>query len=142
VTLISIFDAIADEPSTEVIQMAVHRVDELLTHFSLKERLELAGAWVLIEQSAGGFLRRFSTLSRDERLSSLRLWSDAGGLRREIVQGMKELMALAFYSGESRWDEIHYAGPMVRAVPDRGTRERETLLQSDETLGRYWGKTE
>jgi len=142
VTLTAVFDAISGETDPVEIQEAVSRVDRLIATLSKKERLELAGAWVVIEQMAGGGFERFSSLAREDRFRCLQVWGETRGVKRDIFLGMKELMAVGFYSGESRWEEIQYAGPIVPLIPDSDSPEREKLLENDPVFSRFWAKSE
>jgi hypothetical protein len=141
VTLDSLFECFAEEEDGRNRDAALVRADQFIANFTWKERLELAGALFFVEQSAGGFLSRFSQLNLEERKRCLSNMRVATGLAREVYIGMKELAALVFYTDRGRWREIGYTGPMVPEVPDSGSVEREQLLRLDSVLARHWGKS-
>ncbi len=134
-TLAAIFETLMDERDPSVLKDALIRADELISHFSRFERMELAGALVLVEQALGGVLCRFSGLSVVVRQAALARARDSGGVLRDIYVGMKELASLAIYSGPSRWDEIGYGGPLVGESP-RGDERARSLRHG--FLGGYW----
>jgi hypothetical protein len=130
-TLTALFEVLMEERDAAVLKEALTRADELISNFSRFERLELAGALVLVEQVLGGVLSRFSSLPASDRSAALACARDSSGVRRDIYIGMKELASLAIYSGSSRWREIGYAGPLVGEAPrgeERARKLREGFL--------------
>jgi len=134
-TLAALFEVLMDEQDPSVLKDALIRADELISHFSRFERMELAGALVLVEQALGGLLFRFSGLSVTDRQMALARARESGGVVRDIYIGMKELASLALYAGPSRWDEIGYGGPLVGESPHGDERTRR--LQEG-FLGEHW----
>jgi hypothetical protein len=135
-TLAALIESLMDESGADVLRESVARADALAASFSRQERLELHGALFLAEQVLHGWNGRFSCVTIQERQARLQSWSRSSGIKRDIYVGMKELSALALYTGDSRWREIGYSGPLVS---DRSGENRLELLQAG-LLGKFWGK--
>jgi hypothetical protein len=141
VTLRAVIEAVGAESDPSVLRGCLMRCDELVSTFSRKERLELGGALFLLEQMGGGFGCRFSALSVEKRQDVLSRFREARGLRREIYVGMKELSALALYTGDSRWAEMDYRGPLVPRTPSSVDSARAFSMKAG-FLGQYWSNEE
>ncbi len=64
-------------------------------------------------------LRRLSNLSPEARRAHLEGLAAAGGLRRTMARGLRDLVMLGYYQQDATWPAIGYGGPWVRGPRPR-----------------------
>jgi D-cysteine desulfhydrase len=103
------------------------RVDGFLTTLPAPMLLEIDGLFAALEHGTtalGHSFSRLSALEPESREAYLRGLADAGGLRRQLYQGVRDLCFLGYYQQPQTWAALGYEGPRVgpETRPDRYQR--------------------
>jgi len=91
-------------------------VDRYLVHLPGSLQREVHAALVAVEHGTtplSGRWSRMSALPVEERAAWLSELAAAGGLRRQLYRGIRDLCMVGFYQQPETWTALGYGGPSV-----------------------------